>query len=332
MIKIRFYDNEETNWENDMRIFEGQMEFIHVNEYVPNVLISSINAPSIDSSSKETKLITIGERNRIYISEYINYWVEKGNTYALYLKDMMTANLVASNEILKQDAWEGVLRIGYPNNGLNIEDLLVWSSEISEKKILLTDWDRTITVVEGMYFGEKNDLLNLLNSDEIKLDDLLIYIMGGEERLEMIKYMFNKLITEYDMPIYILTHNRNASKKNYPENRLVYMKILKSVMPSSYEDNLEDMLYSSADYKENNSRSGDVNNSYRKYKSTCVVKMLKDILPKCNDLFGGYKRRNRRRRSKYTRTSKYTRRSKYTRTSKNTRTSKKTKRRKRKPK
>lgn len=60
---------------------------------------------------------------------------------------MIHENPVAKNEILKQDVWECVLRIGYPNNGLNIEDLLVGSSSNNEKKIILSDWDRTITVV-----------------------------------------------------------------------------------------------------------------------------------------------------------------------------------------
>ena len=306
-MNIRFYDNEETNWENDMVIFNAQMEFIHVNEYEPNLLVASESAPQIDKTSSETKLRTISERNRIFISAYIDYWSAENNTYAKYLQEMIVTNLTARNEILKQDAWEGVLRIGYPNNGLNIEDLLVWSSSNNGKKIVLSDWDRTITIVEGMYFGPTDGVLTQkVETGEISLEDLLVYLMGDKDRLEKVTNMF-KTLDGNGVPIYILTHNRNASKNNWPQNRQLYIKILQQLMPFRSAEEIDRMLFSSADYKLLNSiKDGDVENSYRKYKSTCAIDLIKDVLLECKkyDLViggkGGKKRKTRttKRRNK----------------------------------
>jgi len=313
-MNIRFYDNEETNWQNDMKIFDPQIEFIHVNEYEPNILVSSENAPPIDETNKETKLASISERNKIYISAYINYWKNNNNSYAIYLDSIIKTNNTAKNEILKQDAWEGVLRLGYPNNGLDIEELLVWSSLNNDKKIVLSDWDRTITVVEGMYFGPIDGVLtSKVELDEIKMNDLLVYLMGGEERLEKVKNMFIKL-HEYNIPIYILTHNRNASKNNWPKNRTLYIKILQELMPFKTEEEINELLFSSMDYKEMSSiMDGDSPNSYRKYKSTCSVNMVKDILEKCKLYIKGGKIRKRikkRRTKKYNRKNSKKRRTK----------------------
>lgn len=313
MLNIRFYDNEETNWENDMSLFKEQIEFIHVNEYEPNLLISSVVALPIDETTPETKLNTIKDRNRIYISAYIDYWVRKGNTYALYLQDMIDNNLVAKSEILKQDVWEGVLRLGYPNNGLNIEDLLVWLTSNSDKKLVLSDWDRTITVVEGMYFGAVDGMLmEKVDRGEIKMEDLLVYLMGGEERLGEVMRMFDMLYGN-GVPIYILTHNRNASKNNWPRNRELYMKILGQLMPFKSIEEIDMMLLSSADYRMLRSiRDGDVENSYRKYKSTCAIEMVKSVLDECKkyDVMVGGKRRRKRSKRRRSRRRRKSRKSK----------------------
>jgi hypothetical protein len=98
------------------------------------LLVATNSAPPLDTTSPEMRLNAIRDRNQIFISAYIDYWCKQNNTYALYLQYMIAENPVAKNEILKQDVWEGVLIIGYPNNGLNIEDLLVWSSSNNEKR------------------------------------------------------------------------------------------------------------------------------------------------------------------------------------------------------
>lgn len=296
-LEIRFYDNEESNWENDMILFSDEMEFIHVNEYEPNKLIETVSAPEIDNTSNETILETIRQRNHIFISAYINYFAEKNNTYALYLQENINNNVDAGAEILKQQSWEGVLRLGYPNNGLHIEELCNWVQINSQNKVVLTDWDRTITVCEGMYFGSVDGILTKKVEDGIiNIEDLLVYLMGGNERLEKIKDMLKK-INNSRVPLYILTHNRNASVKKWAQNRKLYIIILQVLMPYKTIQEIEDILFSSADYISMKSiRIGDLEGSYRKYKSTCSIHMVKDILKECNQYFSGGKKKRRCRK------------------------------------
>ena len=312
-IELRFYDNEEVNWTNDMSIFGDQVQFIHVDEYEPNILISNVEAPELGTNAGPgERMSIIRERNKIYINAYIDYWAEKGNTYALYLKNCVETDSKASEEVLKQIAWENVLRTGYPNNGLNIDELVQWSqttnnntnTNTNTRKAVLSDWDRTLTVCEGMHFGKGPDSLpEKLKSGEITLNDLLVYIMGGQERLENIKQMFQTL-NDYKVPIFILTHNHNAAENKYPEHRKVYLDMLASLIPFRIRQELDAILFSSADYTTMKSiKQGDQENSYRKYKSACSINLIKDVLKQCNQMKNGgklNKRKHTNKRRRYT--------------------------------
>lgn len=305
-MEIRFYDNEETNWTNDMIYHSKNMDFIYVDEENPNIHIENVSAPELVHSPPNEKYKSIKERNRIFIQAYIDYFDSKGNTYAKYLNSILRNNSLEDgpNEILKQQAWEGVLRIGYPNNGLDIDDLLVWSSNKNTKKAVLSDWDRTITVCEGMFFGTQKNmslLKNSLKEGVVKMDDLLVYIYGGEERFETIKNMFLQL-KKNDVPIYILTHNRNAGRfvegtSTINPNRDIYIDILERTLPEGTD--VDTILFSSADYKNMKSiKPDDREGSYRKYKSACKT-MIKNILEECKKYTVGGKRKHitKKRRS-----------------------------------
>ena len=301
-IELRFYDNEEVNWTNDMSIFGDQVQFIHVDEYQPNILISNVQAPELTLNAGPGERMTIiRERNKIFINAYINYWAEKGNTYALYLKNCVETDSKASEEVLKQIAWENVLRTGYPNNGLNIDELIQWSyntnttTNTNIRKAVLSDWDRTLTVCEGMHFGKGPDSLpEKLKSGEITLDDLLVYIMGGQERIEQVKQMFQTL-NDNKVPIFILTHNHNAAENKFPEHRKVYLDMLATMIPFKTRQELDAILFSSADYTTMRSiRQGDQENSYRKYKSACSINLIKDVLKQCNQIKNGGKLKRRK--------------------------------------
>jgi hypothetical protein len=82
--------------------------------------------------------------------------------------------------------------------------------------------------------------------------------------------------------------------------------ILNHLMPEKTEEEMERILFSSADYvKMKSIKEGDRENSYRKYKSTCSIDMLKDVLKKCKKyemIIGGKRKRTKRRRTKRRRT------------------------------
>jgi hypothetical protein len=67
----------------------------------------------------------------------------------------------------------------------------------------LSDRDRIITVVEGMYFGAVDGMLTQpVETGEILMEDLLVCLMGCKDRLEEIIKMSNVLNTN-GVPIYI---------------------------------------------------------------------------------------------------------------------------------
>jgi hypothetical protein len=304
-MEIRFYDNEETNWKNDMIYHKKNMEFIYVDEETPNKYIENSSAPELIHSPPEEKYKSIKERNRIFIQAYIDYFYKKENTYAKYLNSIIknSAPEDGPNEILKQQAWEGVLRIGYPNNGLDIDDLLVWVLNKDNKKAVLSDWDRTITVCEGMFFGTQQNISLLydnLKNGTVKMNDLLVYIYGGEERFEKVKNMFIKL-KENNVPIYILTHNRNAGRyiegtNTINSNREIYLEILANTVPAGID--LDSILFSSADYKMMKSiKPDDREGSYRKYKSACKT-MIQNVLEECSKYITGGKKKYTRKQNR----------------------------------
>lgn len=50
-LQIRFYDNEESNWDNDMNVYHDQIEWFHVNDDPNRVAIQNRYAtkPGISS-------------------------------------------------------------------------------------------------------------------------------------------------------------------------------------------------------------------------------------------------------------------------------------------
>ena len=120
--------------------------------------------------------------------------------------------------------------------------------------------------------------------------------MGGQARLEKVKDML-KQIDNTRVPLYILTHNRNASTKMWPQNRKLYIMILQQLMSYKTTQEIEDILFSSADYISMKSiKEGDREGSYRKYKSTCAINLIKDVLKECKRYINGGKRKLRVRK------------------------------------
>jgi hypothetical protein len=215
---IRFYDNEEANWNNDMIKYESEIDWFHVNETKSNVFVSKTTG----TNSKQNQ-------------EYIDHFANSGNTYAIFL-----------NKIDAKDKAK-ILAKAHPNNGIddNLDELRHWiETRGHRQKILLLDWDRTVTVVEGMQFKG-------LNSD-VKLQHIIEFIMGGFERYRRIEQLFNECM-RHNVKIYIITHNPNASRRN--ENRQIYLEIISEMTNRRIDPN--SILFSSSDcgYKKCNAVS-----------------------------------------------------------------------------
>ena len=244
---IRFYDNERNNWDNDMKI-HTEIAYMEVDEETPNNAIQS----SMDKSLKKSALNHT--LNKKYIAQF-----KANNTYAVFLDESQT------NADKKE--LDKIIGKAYPTNGMDdhVDNLLEWSSSSPSTKVALFDWDRTITAVEGLY---SKNLMEKIDSGDVKLDDLVLFVMGGEERLQKYKDMFAQLI-ENKLPFFILTHNPNASSRS--PLRKLYLDMIHEVTQTKAEKHIIDteILLCSSDH------------CYKKHVSACAT-VLKKYLENCN--------------------------------------------------
>jgi hypothetical protein len=240
---ILFFDNESDNWKKtnkkgeivkDMAIHEEHISFIEIDENTVNNLVRTSSSPN---------------------QAYLDYFKSQNNTYA---------NFIDTNP----DKTKQYLNKPHVNNGITPElltniDLNQWLNGINSSALFF-DWDRTITCVEGMV---TNGLPLALQQEQVTYTDLLLFLMGGEERLQFIKSMFQDIM-EHDIKFFILTHNLYASNlKGRDTTRPIYINLIKLLLDDS-TFNVNNILYSSADY------------DYKKGTSACYT-MITTILPEC---------------------------------------------------
>lgn len=81
-----------------------------------------------------------------------------------------------------------------------------------KKRALFLDWDRTITVFEGFAVlhvpGKKQSFTEVFPN--VRMEDCLLYLCGGRERLAMLRLMFTMARAE-NVDIYIVTNNSACS-------------------------------------------------------------------------------------------------------------------------
>jgi len=176
-MQIRFYDNDKNNFEGMAAM--GIDTFL-VDETIPNSIFSS----SDDSPSFQTyftlmkKAFTTSQQK-----EYFRYLENNFNFATLPL----------------------------PCEGLTAKqciDIEKWvTPKLPRNRLLLLDWDRTLTAVEG-YFTSPHETKHLQEAE-------FQFIFGSSTRLDRIQSMINTCF-HYKVPVYILTNNTGAQEdKNY---------------------------------------------------------------------------------------------------------------------
>ena len=281
---ILFFDNEGRNWgdeqKQDMKAHESDVRFYLVDDHEPNNMAKSFTSPRI---YEELSV------NKGYIEAYIEHFANLGNTYALYLKEQLTKGPTQYAKIFKQ---EGYGR-GYPTNGFDefipmLEQLPANTENIATNTYILSDWDRTVTAAEGIYFGENMELLEQLKNGNVKLDDVIDFAMGGQERRQRVINLLDHLKAK-NIPFIILTHNPAASK-SLP-SRKVYLDILTKLfnMPRDYID--KEILFTSKDYLDKDLKSFKKNSACH----TIVAQFLQECM---RNVYGGQRRKVARKTKK----------------------------------
>ena len=206
---IRFYDNEEKNWTADMSTFEDHIDWFHVDETTSNDAIANTKGKN-------------HEKNQ----EYIDHHLARGNTYAAFVNNMDSKD---KKKILDKE---------YPNNGIddNLAELNAWIGQRSSSaRKLLFDWDRTITVVEGMQFSGL--------TKDVNFEDIIEFVMGGRSRFRRLQQMIDNCF-ESGVQVFFITHNPNARLSS--PNRGLYLEMINSLMNRRVDPN--SVLFSSGDY------------------------------------------------------------------------------------
>lgn len=162
----------------------------------------------------------------VYVDDHVK--LNEPSSGTEYMKKLVTPdNIYAQNN---KD--ESYISKGITDEIISTE-LIPWITETQgiQKKFAVFDWDRTISVVEGLAIPP-----NFEGIDKDKfIEDMTTYVLGGEPRKQMLKSMFQNIIASRTQVV-ILTKNP-AALPNTPQ-RDTFLKMIKIIFPEFVDDNL----------------------------------------------------------------------------------------------
>lgn len=195
-----------------------------INMTRPNMIEKYIRSSPIKAKIKGV-LINETDRSSFFGLKYpneIDYSelpVWKDNTYAKMVRVLGGEHLYNS---------------GYPpDKGViqgHLEMLREWLRTDPEKKTIIFDWDRTLAVTEGFSFPKGN---TTYEDNGIKIEDLLEYIMGGADRLSMLREFF-EYCNDLNVNILVITNNGAANGRN----RHLFLSLIQQVIPQMDDSRL----------------------------------------------------------------------------------------------
>lgn len=216
-----------------------------------------------------------------YTTNDVFFDIETGeytNRYAEYVfrrrgeHEMPTKSITGVGKIFLINK-EGIQFGGGFQNNIDMIDSFVEDPSVSnDLKMVIFDWDRTLTSIEGWWPNFFDDIYPLRNSHgssstssailyESAIKDTAQYLFGGPEREKEIRNMFSNLHTN-DIFVMILTNNPTASTILFEEEpevdtRQVFLDMVKVVYPefisehlvSTYQGKNKRILLKSVAYK-----------------------------------------------------------------------------------
>jgi hypothetical protein len=146
-------------------------------------------------------------------SSYVQHFLEKGSTYAKLVQEQEGETIMPTTGITQE----------------HISRLEKWIRRVNNPKIAVFDWDRTLIVVEGMLLPSSP---YTYESYETTIEDALIYSIGGEQRFQQIKKMF-EMLEENTVHVFILTNNNDANLK-----QALFLEIVRLIFPGVTKEKL----------------------------------------------------------------------------------------------
>jgi hypothetical protein len=184
--------------------------------------------------------------------EYTNKYAEYvGDTkYKRGEQNMPTKSIMGDGKIYLVNK-EGVQIGGGVKNNMDIINSFIQDTTTPNNlKVIIFDWDRTITSVEGWWPDFFEDIYMMKNSHDSAssnlynsaIKDTSQYLFGGPEREAELRKMFSNLHMN-DISVIILTNNPTASTILFEEEpevdaRQVFLDMVKVVYPEFISDQL----------------------------------------------------------------------------------------------
>lgn len=111
----------------------------------------------------------------------------------------------------------------------HMEELLLWSDENPLEKVVLLDWDRTLSIVEGMISPPAGSKYADFGID---YESVIRYVCGGKTRVNYLKKHLSA-VADKGVEIFILTNNPICDQ-NKPE----FLELIKLLIPTMDLDHI----------------------------------------------------------------------------------------------
>ena len=225
-----FFDNDPHNFEG----FKNSINFL-INDSIPNELIRNYIDPKKRSWREYMELKT--NRNRIPFAKKMKMNNdEKRNNEEEHDADNFYTNALVSNKIT-----EICIPVeGFDKRHIDIVNAFIKAHDRDDAPLyLIFDWDRTLSVCEGVLFLP-DDYNELITENDL-YHDMLKLLMGGEKRFLMLKKFFTQICKTPKLQILVITANPSAEIGS--ETREKFLNMLQLLIPSLTKDRF---LYSSS--------------------------------------------------------------------------------------
>jgi hypothetical protein len=171
-VAFRFYDNQK----DIIKQFHTSLK------YVESILVSN-------NSNEE---IMNKNNSKLYTSIFLNN--NPNNKFAMFLNNINNKEQATSIGFSQKDAM----------------DLQIWSESPIPQKIVIFDWDRTLSIIEGIFLPNSITDTNYFKNIGISYRDIAIYYVGSEFRCKWLRYIFEYLNNK-NVEVFILTNNPIAA-------------------------------------------------------------------------------------------------------------------------
>jgi hypothetical protein len=189
-----------------IRFYDNQKDIIH--QFKHNLkLVDSIQV----SNNSNQDIMNGNNKNYLYTQKFLKK--HPNNSFAQYLFSIKNRENSASIGFSYNDALE----------------LSRWANLPIHNKVVIFDWDGTLSVIEGILLPRTKEETNTHEMNKITYEDIATYYCGGKYRFTWLRDLFIYLHKKH-VSVYILTNNPIACNVE-KEGRKHFFRVIKEIIP-----------------------------------------------------------------------------------------------------